>query len=489
MWHSYYLVYTGSNLITYKDGVQSTIIAASGLVNDTSDLNFGRDGRSGGSNYLNSSLDEIRFSDTNRSAGWIQTEYNNQSSPGTFYSYGWLDSRIRSSSSSNSKLISSSNSNSWYSTSGIWSYRKLITVDHQKVATTSSLTNFPMLFSVTDPDLKFTGSGGKMASSTGLELVFTSADGTTALDYEIEYYSSTTGQLIAWVRIPTLSGVTDTNLFLYFGGDATAINTDHSNRTGVWDSNYKGVWHLAATTGTSLVDSTSNANNGSRLAANEPYPILGKIDGAQDFDGVNDYINVPSSSTLDTSSAQTVSLWLKASSTPQNNFAALMNRRNSLAPPYNNWVLDTGSAGNTYEYCVTNNAGGGPSFGQWCLTNGSLDLNWHYLVGTYDGVTQRMYLDGVLVNSQSLSITIDNDALPVRIGTPTGSDTFFKGDLDDPRVSDSARPLSWITTEYRNQASPGTFYSYGGLMNRNGRVNSPGILVPAVKTRGGVKFR
>jgi hypothetical protein len=33
-------------------------------------------------------LDEIRVSNAVRSADWIATEYNNQSSPGTFYTLG-----------------------------------------------------------------------------------------------------------------------------------------------------------------------------------------------------------------------------------------------------------------------------------------------------------------------------------------------------------------------------------------------------------------
>ena len=40
------------------------------------------------SNALNGSLDEVRISNSGRGDGWIQTEYNNQSSPATFYTVG-----------------------------------------------------------------------------------------------------------------------------------------------------------------------------------------------------------------------------------------------------------------------------------------------------------------------------------------------------------------------------------------------------------------
>ena len=43
-------------------------------------------GSAGGINYYGGKLDEVRVSSNVRSAGWIQTEYNNQSSPATFLS-------------------------------------------------------------------------------------------------------------------------------------------------------------------------------------------------------------------------------------------------------------------------------------------------------------------------------------------------------------------------------------------------------------------
>jgi hypothetical protein len=37
---------------------------------------------------FNGSIEEVHISNSARSAGWITTEYNNQSSPSTFYSVG-----------------------------------------------------------------------------------------------------------------------------------------------------------------------------------------------------------------------------------------------------------------------------------------------------------------------------------------------------------------------------------------------------------------
>ena len=66
----------------------------------------------------------------------------------------------------------------WYNSS--WTYRKAITIDNTKVD--ANLTNFPVLISMTDPDLR------DNAQSDGDDILFTSSDGTTKLSHELEKY-------------------------------------------------------------------------------------------------------------------------------------------------------------------------------------------------------------------------------------------------------------------------------------------------------------
>ena len=85
-----------------------------------------------------------------------------------------------------------------------WGYRKKITVDNAMVSGSSNLTNFPMLVSLTDVDLRDTANNGKLGQSDGGDIVFTSSDGTTKLDHEIESIIVEGGTLVAWVEVPTL---------------------------------------------------------------------------------------------------------------------------------------------------------------------------------------------------------------------------------------------------------------------------------------------
>ena len=88
---------------------------------------------------------------------------------------------------------------SWYNTS--WNNRKAIIIDHTKVSGSSNLSNFPVLVSVTDANLKTTANGGNVGKSDGTDILFTSSDGATKLAHELDSYNASTGQLIAWVSV------------------------------------------------------------------------------------------------------------------------------------------------------------------------------------------------------------------------------------------------------------------------------------------------
>lgn len=82
----YYLGFTldATNLVLYRNGQvwNSTAAAAGPLQSESNQFWIGRTI----TKYLNGQIDEVRFSDSARSSGWIRTEYNNQSSPSTFLS-------------------------------------------------------------------------------------------------------------------------------------------------------------------------------------------------------------------------------------------------------------------------------------------------------------------------------------------------------------------------------------------------------------------
>ncbi|KKM85458.1 hypothetical protein LCGC14_1288850 [marine sediment metagenome] len=186
-------------------------------------------------------------------------------------------------------------------------YYKVITIDPTKVSGTGSHVNFPVLISLFDSDLRID------VQSNGNDIAF--SNDTDWLYHEIEEfnqtYNNTHAQLVAWVRIPSLSTSVDTTIYMYYGNYTMGAR---EIPTGVWDANYIGVWHLSEVSGGSLAikDSTLNANDGTDQGSVE-LGATGQIGGAIRMDEYQDYINIPDSSSLDRPSSDiTISAWTNA---------------------------------------------------------------------------------------------------------------------------------------------------------------------------------
>jgi len=179
-----------------------------------------------------------------------------------------------------------------------WYYRKEITIDHTKVS--GDLTDFPIFIHLNDIDLSL------KAQANGNDIVFTNKIG-NKINHEIEYYNSTTGEIIAWVNIPFLSSSEDTVIYLYYGNQNC---NNQQNIKETWNSNYVGVWHMKDTTPAIVNDSSAQNNNGIKKGSGEPSEISAKIGKGQEYDGTNDYVNAGNNAIFQMDRF-TASLWIK----------------------------------------------------------------------------------------------------------------------------------------------------------------------------------
>src|SRR4051812_6202124 len=178
-------------------------------------------------------------------------------------------------------------------------YRSL-TIDHTQVLSTQA--NFPVLVSFTDTTFKTTANGGHVAATNAFTFSTDSA-GTSLLSWEVERYDATTGEIVAWVKIASVSSVSDTVFYLRYG---SAILTDQSDPTNVWTNSYLGVYHLKDGTTLSVLDSL-NSNNGTNHSATA---TTGQIDGGGGFASASSqYIDF---GTGINPAAITLSIWAKA---------------------------------------------------------------------------------------------------------------------------------------------------------------------------------
>src|SRR5271169_5722824 len=86
--------------------------------------------------------------------------------------------------------------------------RRAITIDHTKVPNTNQ-SNFPVLFSGTYSYLATTANGGGVTNSNGYDILFASdANGVSPLSFEQESYNPSTGAVVYWVKLSTVSHTT-----------------------------------------------------------------------------------------------------------------------------------------------------------------------------------------------------------------------------------------------------------------------------------------
>ena len=446
--------------------------------------------RSTGGRTFSGRLDEIRLSNVARSDGYVLTSYNNQNNANTFFSVG-VEERVGSNITSwtcngvdkNDASVCNSHGTctaqnvcsctggytgnncqiapTW-SCSGIdknnasvcsshgtctaqdvcsctggysgtnceipptgneSSYRKRITIDHTKVS--GNLAGFPVLIDINDASI------ADHAKADGSDIKFTSSDGNTKLNHEIENYAA--GHLVAWVSAD-LSSASDTILYVYYGnGNATA----QENPEAVWDSNYLAVHHLEENA--TVEDSTSNNKDGTALyGVNQTS--TGKMDGGYGFDGVNDRVDLPQVFSAPT--PFTIEGWAYS--------------------------------GNKQGYIISQRGGSSSGvFVQYYPVEGNFQLYvnsrilkvaasmnaWHYVVASFDGVNAKLSIDGGTPVTGSATLTWP--ALVTSLGDRNTGGRTFSGRLDEIRLSNVARSDAYVLTSYNNQNNANTFYSVG----------------------------
>jgi hypothetical protein len=354
---------------------------------------------------------------------------------------------------------------------GYTGYR-LFTINDTLTGTASS-TNFTVLISGTWPEFATAANGGKVQNTVacGVNSITCPADLVFASDYrcssplagwEFESYTAATGQMIAWVIVPSLSVTAETLIYACAGNSATATFQGGA-RGSAFDSNTKVVYHFPNGTTLSAKDSSAGACNAT--PANSPAAVNGEIGGGIGFNGSNQDVECSSFSWTGTS-AVTVSFWnLVTSAEEQDSFAFTVGNsavtdphRFAASVPWGNgqlfWDYGANSTG-TGRVAATYT----PYLGAWTyvtlVSSGSAD--------TY----QAIYLNGTVnvSSSSSASSTVTGDLIvgaypyATQYGPP-----YQNGNMDEFRISNVERSASWILAEYNNQNSPSTFYSVSSFV-------------------------
>jgi hypothetical protein len=323
----------------------------------------------------------------------------------------------------------------WYNET--WPYRQKLTIDHTKVSGGADLSSFPVLVSLTDVNIT------RKSQSNGNDILFTDSTGSTKLDHEIEKFNSSTGQIVVWVRIPTLHFQTDDVIYMYYGNPSVA---SQQNKTGVWDANYLAVYHLNETSGHHL-DSKNSNNSTAETSLVSQGTAIGMAGGADEFNGSSSIVDLPIIALGGKDG--TIEAWGKSDVTTGNTH--LVGRyweSQSLRTQAGIYNGNISPAGATSDW------------------SSNVTTNWTYWAINYDGTLPSnnsvLYINGTQIGTANATGNIDNEDQVWQIGSSGNSNENWDGILDEVRLSSTSRSVGWIATTYNTINSPSTFFSGKG---------------------------
>ncbi|MBX3421912.1 MAG: DUF2341 domain-containing protein [Pirellulaceae bacterium] len=339
------------------------------------------------------------------------------------------------------ELYSAEVSLAWYNAN--WQYRQTVTVSAALLDGSTNASNFTILIDVTQASLRSTANGGNVGQADGGDILFTLSDGTTKLSHEIESYDAATGRIKAWVNVPTLSALSTTSLYVYYGNAAAA---NQWNDSGTWNSTYGGVWHLS---NGSFGDSTANANNGTNVGSTN---ATGIIEDGRSFNGSNQNITVSDANSLDETQTFTISAWVRPT-VNDSSWRTIV----SKGPADNAWHYWFGIRNAQLEVYLV---------GTQYKSNYALTLNtWSHVAMTFDNATDTIvvYVNGSAVyTTTSASANPSANSSPLYIGRSVLNNEWWQGSIDEVRFQTTVESANSILAHYRTQSSPGTYTTFTG---------------------------
>ena len=290
-----------------------------------------------------------------------------------------------------------------------------------------------------------------------LKMQFTKADGITPLYGEKELYDVSAQKGIFHVSRDGWTIDANTSIYLYYDKDHADNTTyigaiDTTPGYAVWDGNFKFVSHMVDATTSTVKDSTSNGNDGTKGSANNPIESTGKIGKGQDFS--SDQITMADSASLDIDTNITIEACINLDT-----YGEFIdpNRHGRIVAKNNNGNYDFYtqeiSSVNTLGYKTSSGAGAVSDAGHLSLST------WQHVAVTYDETTVAFYIDSVARGGGATAggLTPDNDS--VYIGTLGDLSRHFDGDMDEVRISGSIRSAAWVKATYNSLYD--TLLTYG----------------------------
>jgi len=200
-------------------------------------------------------------------------------------------------------------------------------------------------------------------------------------------------------------------------------------------------WKFDETSGTTAYDAFGR-NNGTVSGAT--WNSSGKVGGALSFDGVDDYVSVSDSDSLDITNQLTIDLWVKPQTTQSTTYPILVEK--SPVNTIYELILDNGGYHAFGKYVFYFDGGTGRVISTTNWNTGQ----WAHIAVTYDGSYVKMYVNGVLESSTPYTSPILTSTDPLLLGDSSGHANSYAGLIDEVAIYNRALTAEEIQQQYQN---------------------------------------
>ncbi len=202
-----------------------------------------------------------------------------------------------------------------------------------------------------------------------------------------------------------------------------------------------GSWSFEEGSGTTAYDSSGNNNHGT--LKNGPTWTTGQVNGALNFDGVDDFVSIGTGTNYFPMSKFTLCAWIKPSE------IGTASTRRGIIGITNGLNLYLNTDG--YLYLGINSDSSTDTINRFSSFQNVLDNKSHYVCANYDGTNVNFFIDGALKKTQATtwSGTTHWPTSAATIGWEINNPSWkFNGLIDEPRVYNRALSAEEINRHY-----------------------------------------